>query len=157
VTDSLERAAEKKSLLLHKIRDINELSRQDVDAIIKICDSQEYVTPSDNIHKRRYIAMVEMCQIVGNRDQLITLLLQLAEHVLNIILIHLQDRSVSSNERGSYGSKSHIQQEVTDLCGKLSPTIDRLALLNEGKVGHNLKVFQRLATTVKEMAIQKCV
>lgn len=41
---------------------------------------------------RRYIAMVEMCQIVGNRDQLITLLLQLAEHVLNIILIHLQDR-----------------------------------------------------------------
>jgi len=36
--------------------------------------------------------MVEMCQIVGNRDQLITLLLQLAEHVLNIILIHLQDR-----------------------------------------------------------------
>jgi len=35
-----------------QIRDINELSRQDVDAIIKICDSQEYVTPSDNIHKR---------------------------------------------------------------------------------------------------------
>nr|AFJ66182.1 hypothetical protein 11M19.28 [Arabidopsis halleri] len=68
VTDSLERAAEKKSLLLHKIRDINELSRQDVDAIIKICDCQEYITPSDNIHKRRYIAMVEMCQIVGNRD-----------------------------------------------------------------------------------------
>ncbi|EFH40360.1 hypothetical protein ARALYDRAFT_495190 [Arabidopsis lyrata subsp. lyrata] len=157
VTDSLERAAEKKSLLLHKIRDINELSRQDVDAIIKICDCQEYVTPSDNIHKRRYIAMVEMCQIVGNRDQLITLLLQLAEHVLNIILIHLQDRSVSSNERGSYGSKSHLQQDVTDLCGKLSPTIERLALLNEGKVGHNLKVFQRLATTVKEMAIQKCL
>lgn len=79
VTDSLERAAEKKSLLLHKvniiliptplhvstcffliqscmygsqIRDINELSRQDVDAIIKMCDCQEYVTPSDNIHKR---------------------------------------------------------------------------------------------------------
>ncbi|CAE6088933.1 unnamed protein product [Arabidopsis arenosa] len=115
VTDSLERAAEKKSLLLHKIRDINELLRQDVDAIIKICDCQEYVTPSDNIHKRRYIAMVEMCQIVGNRDQLITLLLQLAEHVLNIILIRLQDRSVSSNERGSYGSKSHLQQDVTNL------------------------------------------
>lgn len=94
-------------------------------------------------------------------------------------------RSVSSNERGSYGSKSHLQQDVTDLCGKLSPTIERLALLNEvslidilefsiiyvlnvkgggdptclsqGKLGHNLKVFQRLATTVKEMAIQKCL
>lgn len=36
--------------------------------------------------------MVEMCKIVGSRDQLITLLLQLTEHVLNIILIHLQDR-----------------------------------------------------------------
>ncbi|KFK26746.1 hypothetical protein AALP_AA8G287800 [Arabis alpina] len=154
VTDSLERAAEKKSLLLHKIGDINELSRQDVDVIINMCDCQEYVTPSDNIHKRRYIAMVEMCKIVGNRDQLITLLLQLAEHVLNIILIHLQDRPVSSNERGSYGSKSHVQHDVTDLCGKLSPTIERLALLNEGKVGHNLKVFKRLATSVKEMAIQ---
>ncbi|ESQ37635.1 hypothetical protein EUTSA_v10002339mg [Eutrema salsugineum] len=157
VTDSLERAAEKKSLLLHKIRDINELSRQDVDAVIKMCDCQEYVTPSDNIHKRRYIAMVEMCQIVGTRDQLITLLLQLAEHVLNIILIHFQDRSVSSNERGSYGSKSHQQQDITNLCGKLSPTIERLVLLNEGKVGHNLKVFLRLATTVKEMAVQKCL
>ncbi|CAA7019609.1 unnamed protein product [Microthlaspi erraticum] len=158
VTDSLESAAEKKSLLLHKIRDINELSRQDVDAIIKMCDCQEYVAPSDNIHKRRYIAMVEMCQIVGNRDQLITLLLQLAEHVLNIVLIHLQDRSVILNERVSYGSKSHQQeQDVTDLCGKLSPTIERLALLNEGKVGHNLKLFQRLATTVKEIAVQKCL
>lgn len=41
--------------------------------------------------------MVEMCQIVGNRDQLITLLLQLAEHVLNIILIHLQDRYGTSS------------------------------------------------------------
>ena len=44
------------------------------------------------INLRRYIAMVEMCKIVGSRDQLITLLLQLTEHVLNIILIHLQDR-----------------------------------------------------------------
>ena len=35
--------------------------------------------------------MVEMCQVAGNRDQLITLLLPLAEHVLNVILIHFQD------------------------------------------------------------------
>lgn len=39
--------------------------------------------------------MVEMCQVAGNRDQLITLLLPLVEHVLNIILIHFQDRYVS--------------------------------------------------------------
>ena len=35
--------------------------------------------------------MVEMCQIVGDRDQLVTLLLLLAEHVLNVILTHFQD------------------------------------------------------------------
>lgn len=45
---------------------------------------------------RRYVAMVEMCQVAGNRDQLITLLLPLVEHVLNIILIHFQDRYASS-------------------------------------------------------------
>lgn len=36
--------------------------------------------------------MVEMCQVVGNSDQLIALLLPLAERVLNVILIHFQDR-----------------------------------------------------------------
>jgi len=36
--------------------------------------------------------MVEMCHIAGNRDQLITLLLQLAERAFNILLIHLQDK-----------------------------------------------------------------
>lgn len=36
--------------------------------------------------------MVEMCQVVGNRDQLISLLLPLVDQVLNVILIHFQDR-----------------------------------------------------------------
>jgi len=36
--------------------------------------------------------MVEMCRVVASRDQLIILLLPLSEHVLNIILIHLQER-----------------------------------------------------------------
>lgn len=35
--------------------------------------------------------MLEMCHMAGNRDQLITLLLQLAERVLNILLIHFRD------------------------------------------------------------------
>lgn len=35
--------------------------------------------------------MVAMCHIAGNRDQLIALLLQLAERTFNILLIHLQD------------------------------------------------------------------
>lgn len=41
--------------------------------------------------------MVEMCRIVGYRDQLVTLLLLLAENVLNIILVHFQDRYALSN------------------------------------------------------------
>ena len=36
--------------------------------------------------------MVEMCRVVANSDQLIILLLPLSEHVLNIILVHLQER-----------------------------------------------------------------
>jgi len=35
--------------------------------------------------------MVEMCRVVSCTDQLIVLLLPLSEHVLNIILVHLQD------------------------------------------------------------------
>lgn len=41
--------------------------------------------------------MVEMCRIVGYRDQLVTLLLLLAENVLNIILVHFQDGYAPSN------------------------------------------------------------
>ncbi|KAJ1403556.1 hypothetical protein SESBI_27264, partial [Sesbania bispinosa] len=51
VTTALERAAEEKSLLLNKIRDINELSRQEVDEIINMCVQQDTVSSSDNIQK----------------------------------------------------------------------------------------------------------
>lgn len=36
--------------------------------------------------------MTEMCQVAGIRDQQITLLLSLVEQVLNVILIHFQER-----------------------------------------------------------------
>lgn len=36
--------------------------------------------------------MIEMCKVVGNKNQMITLLLPLAEYVLNVMLIHFQDR-----------------------------------------------------------------
>lgn len=160
VTNSLERAAEEKSLLLNKIRDINELSRQEVDEVINMCLRQDLVSASDDIQKRRYIAMVEMCQVAGNRDQLISLLLPLAEHVLNVILIHFQDSSgVFEPNRSmiTYGAKSDSGQEISLLCGKLIPLLERLELLSEDKVGHNLKVFRRLVTSLKEMVIQKAL
>nr|XP_048332077.1 nuclear pore complex protein NUP205 isoform X1 [Ziziphus jujuba var. spinosa] len=160
VTAALERAAEEKSQLLNRIRDINELSRQEVDEIISMCARRDSVSSSDNIQKRRYVAMVEMCQVVGHRDQLITLLLPLVEQVLNVILIHFQDSSVLSDASGAmktitYGGMSDSGQDISLLCGKLITTLERLELLNEDKVGHNLKVFRRLVTSLKEITVQK--
>ncbi|KAK4265201.1 hypothetical protein QN277_026284 [Acacia crassicarpa] len=162
VTTSLERAAEEKSLLLNKIRDINELSRQEVDEIINMCVRQGCISSSDNIQKRRHVAMVEMCRVVGSRDQLISLLLLLSEHVLNIILIHLQESSVVSDaslttKAITYGDKQDSRKDIESLCGKLIPTLEQLEVLSEEKVGHNLKVFHRLATSTKEIAVQKIV
>ncbi|KAH9761847.1 nuclear pore complex protein NUP205 [Citrus sinensis] len=159
-TAVLERAAEEKSLLLNKIRDINELSRQEVDEVINMCVREDYVSSSDNIQKRRYVAMVEMCQVAGNRDQLITLLLLLTEHVLNVILIHFQDSSIVSASSEAmrtitYGAKSDSGQDISLLSGKLIPILERLELLGEDKVGRDLKVFRRLVTSLKEMTIQK--
>ncbi|KAI4335735.1 hypothetical protein L6164_014349 [Bauhinia variegata] len=162
VTTALERAAEEKSLLLNKIRDVNELSRQEIDEIINMCVRQDYVSSSDSIQKRRYIGMVEMCRVVGSRDQLVSLLLPLSEHVLNIFLIHLQECSGVSDATSTvksiaFRSKPDPEQDIASLCGKLVPTLERLELLSEEKVGHNLKVFRRLATSVKEIAIRKLV
>ncbi|KAK7411204.1 hypothetical protein VNO78_02636 [Psophocarpus tetragonolobus] len=55
VTTALERAAEEKSLLLNKIRDINELSMQEVDEIINMCVRQDSVSSSDNIQKKAFV------------------------------------------------------------------------------------------------------
>ncbi|OVA00429.1 Nucleoporin Nup186/Nup192/Nup205 [Macleaya cordata] len=159
VTEALERAAEEKSVLLNKIQDINELSRQEVDEIISMCVRQDCISSSDNIQKRRYIAMVEMCQVAGNRDQLITLLLPLAEHVLNIVLVHFRDLPPVPESNGTtklitYG-KPEPGQDISLLCGKLLPVLERLELLSEDKTGHNLKVFRRLLSSLKEMTIQR--
>ncbi|KAK9269394.1 hypothetical protein L1049_001167 [Liquidambar formosana] len=159
LTTALERATEEKSVLLNKVQDINELSRQEVDEIINVCARQDCVSSSDNIQKRRYIAMVEMCEIAGNRDHLITMLLPLAEHLLNVILIHFQDGSIlsDSNEamkKITYGGKSSSGHDLSVLYENLMPSLERLELLSEEKTGHNLKVFRRLVSSLKEMTIQ---
>ncbi|XP_057538767.1 nuclear pore complex protein NUP205 isoform X1 [Amaranthus tricolor] len=160
VTSSLERAADEKSLLLNKIQDVNELSRQEVDGIISTFTEKTRVSSSDNTNTRRYIAMVEMCQIVGDRDQLVTLLLLLAEHVLNVILTHFQDTSFMAETNGNrmlitYTSDKESEQELSSLCGKLLPILERLELLNEDKIGQNLKVFFRLVTSLKDLTVRK--
>jgi nuclear pore complex protein Nup205 len=161
VTTALERAAEEKSLLISKIQDINELSRQEVDEIINMCARQDCVLPSDNIQKRRYIAMMEMCQIAGYRDRLITLLLLLAENILNIILFHFQDSSIMRESSPgirtiTYGNiEDDSGEDINVLCADLVPILERLESLNEGKAGHNLKVFRRLVSSLKETSIHK--
>ncbi|OIV97223.1 hypothetical protein TanjilG_02931 [Lupinus angustifolius] len=152
VTTALERASEEKSLLLNKIRDINELSRQEVDEIINMCVQQDYVPSSDNIHKRRYIAMVEMCQVVASWDQQIILLLPLSEHVLNIILIHLQESCVASDstlttKTITYGAKYNPEQDIAFLCGKLVPALERLELLSEDWKMLMFSAFTRLCVS----------
>ncbi|XP_071686120.1 nuclear pore complex protein NUP205 isoform X2 [Rutidosis leptorrhynchoides] len=159
VTTALENAADEKSLLLNKIQDVNELPRQEVDEIIAMCVPEDQVASSDNIQKRRYIAMVEMCRVAGNKDRLITLVLLLAENLLNIFLIHFQNNSLpdssQANKALTYASTREVEDDLNAFCSKLLPIVERLEVLREDKVGHNLKVFQRLASSLKELTIQK--
>ncbi|XP_072964597.1 nuclear pore complex protein NUP205 [Typha angustifolia] len=141
VAITMERAGEEKVLLLNKIQEINELSRQEVDEIIKVCIRRDCISSGDNIRKRRYTAIIEMCRMAGNMDQLITLLIKLAECVLNILLIHFQDEKCDP-------------QNLSLLSGNLYSILERLEQLKEDKIGHSLKLFHRSVSTLKEMSIR---
>ncbi|KMZ59250.1 hypothetical protein ZOSMA_6G01850 [Zostera marina] len=143
-TNTLERTSEEKSLLLSKIQDINELSRQEVDEIICACMKQDCILAFDNIGKRRYVAMVEMCHIAGDKEQLLTLSLHLSEHALNILMTHLQENMVK------FGNVD----DCSSMCTKLLSTLEKLEQLKEDKVGRNLKVFFRSVSMLKELTIR---
>ncbi|XP_078177488.1 nuclear pore complex protein (DUF3414) isoform X2 [Carex rostrata] len=142
VDTALERASEEIFVLLNKIRNINELSRQEVDEIIKLCSQRDWISPSDNIRKRRYVAMIEMCRLAGNRDQLLSILLQIAESIIHILLLHLQD------------SESADKRDLTSFCEQLHPVLEKLEHLKEEKAGQDLKLFHRSVSTLKEMSIR---
>ncbi|OEL25614.1 Nuclear pore complex protein NUP205 [Dichanthelium oligosanthes] len=140
ITLALERVGEEKYMLLNKVRDLNELSRKEVDEIIKVCMKQDCISPNDNIRKRRYIAMIDLCCMAGNRDQLITLLLQIAECAITILLVHFQDEACA--------------KDLSPFSDELLPVLERLEHLKEDKVGRSLKLFHRSVTTLKEMTIR---
>ncbi|KAG8058444.1 hypothetical protein GUJ93_ZPchr0002g26266 [Zizania palustris] len=140
ITLAMERVAEEKYMLLNKIRDLNELSRKEVDEIIKVCMKQDCISPGDNIRKRRYMAMIELCCMSGNREQLITLLLQIAECAITILLVHFQDKSCA--------------KDLSSFSDELLPILERLEHFKEDKVGRSLKLFHRSVTTLKEMTIR---
>ncbi|XP_020577083.1 nuclear pore complex protein NUP205-like [Phalaenopsis equestris] len=85
--------------------------------------------------------MVEMCHMAGKRDKLIILLLQLAECLFNILLIHFQDGNTDLGD-------------LPFFCEKLQPNLEKLELLREDKIGHKLKVFHRTISTLKEISIR---
>ncbi|KAL5988464.1 hypothetical protein ACLOJK_036229 [Asimina triloba] len=120
VAVALENAAEEKLLLLNKIQDINELSRQEVDEIIAMCMRQDCVSPTDNIRKS-----------------------------------HMVPESSAAKKYAIRGVNADSIEDVPSLCGKLFSTLERLELLGEDKTGHELKVFHRLVSTLKEMAIRE--
>ncbi|XP_042036810.1 nuclear pore complex protein NUP205-like isoform X3 [Salvia splendens] len=160
LASALEKAAEEKYLLLNKIKDINELSRREVDEIINLYVSQDYAPSSESIQKRRYIAMVGMCRIVGHRSQLIMLLLLLSQNLMNIILVHFQDSSNAHDYRHSqkaitYDTSLDDKEDMLLLCGELVSVLERLESLSEDKTGNSLEVFRRLARSLKEMSLQK--
>ncbi|CAH9123221.1 unnamed protein product [Cuscuta epithymum] len=85
----------------------------------------------------RYIAMMEMCRIVGDRNRLIAILLLVSENVMNIILFHFQDSSyecdpTKSIKRLTYNSKPDTNNdELSFLCGKVISTMEKLGSLSE--------------------------
>jgi nuclear pore complex protein Nup205 len=117
VTRALERVTEEKCMLLNKVRDLNELSRKEVDEIIKLCMKQDCISPNDNIRKRRYIAMIDLSCMAGNRDQLITLLLQIAECAITILLVHFQDEACA--------------KDLSPFSDELLPVLERLEHFKE--------------------------
>ncbi|KAL6558480.1 hypothetical protein OROMI_018830 [Orobanche minor] len=144
VATGLERATEEKYLLLNKIKDINELSRQEVDEIINLYVSQDFAPSSENMQHRRCTAMASMCHIVGHWSRVIILLLLLAQNLMNIILDHFQD--------SAYGSSFDAKEDLPSLFGELIPVLERLEIVSEDKTGHSLKVFRRLARSLKELS-----
>lgn len=155
-TTDLENSIEEKCLLFTKIQDVNELSRHEVDEIIEAYGRQQYISPSDSIRKRRYLAMIEMCSAVGHRECLITLLLHVVEHALNLFYIHFESRLQVPD---------HLRQGMTRLIDKetvlgskedmmllnerILPILERLEVLNEDRAGHSLKVLHRLVHSLK--------
>lgn len=84
--------------------------------------------------------MIDLCCMAGNRDQLITLLLQITECAVTILLIHFQD---DASAKG-----------LSSFSDELLPVLERLEHLKEDKVGRSLKLFHRSITTLKEMTIR---
>ncbi|KAG0620095.1 hypothetical protein M758_4G188900 [Ceratodon purpureus] len=149
----LESALEEKALLLARLQDVNELSRHEVDEIIKAYGRQENSDPSDSIRKRRYVAMVEMCSAAGSRECQVSSLLFLVEHALEILYLHFEKLTESKSRQGRFEINLETnwgrKEDIQFITGKLLPVFERLESLNEDRVGRSMKHLQRLVHSLK--------
>ncbi|MCO5564372.1 hypothetical protein L7F22_018032 [Adiantum nelumboides] len=156
----LEAAIEERSLLLAKVQDVNELSRHEVDDIIKAYSRVEHHGETEGIRKRRYVAMVEMCSAAGNRESLIAIHRLLIEHCLNILFIHYDEElQVPENLRERREREDYVKsflgskEEFRSLNEKLLPVLQRIERMNEERVGYVDKQIQRLVRSLKSRIV----
>ncbi|GBG63334.1 hypothetical protein CBR_g37692 [Chara braunii] len=98
-TQDLMEVLEEKGLLLTKLRDVNELSRHEVDEIIKAYAVQDLSSSSDTIRRRRFLGMLEMVRAAASRELHLTDLLAIIEHALEILYIHFDITQSSTAPR----------------------------------------------------------
>eukprot|EP00250_Pteridium_aquilinum_P027366 c3475_g1_i1 orf=80-5854(+) len=156
----LEAANEERSLLLAKVQDVNELSRHEVDEIIKAYSRVEQSGDTDGIRKRRYVAMVEMCSAAGNRESLCGLHCFIIEHALNILFIHYEkELQLPKQYRNANESLDHAEplfgteEELHALNEKLLPILQQIERVNEDKVASADKQIQRLVRSLKSRIV----
>jgi len=149
----LESALEEKLLLLAKLQDVNELSRHEVDEIIKAYGRHENTDPGDSIRKRRYVAMVEMCSAAGSRECQVTSLLFIIEHSLEIFYLHFERLTKSESRQGGFEVRIESEwgrkEDLQLLHQKLLPVFERLDSVNQERAGRSTKHLQRLLHSLK--------
>lgn len=160
VASDLDTVVEEMSLLLAKVQDVNELSRHEVDEIIKAYSRVERTGDGDNIRKRRYVAMVEMCSAAGNREGLISHFYYIIEHALNILYMHFEkDLQLPEQLRRAVENIDYVnsyfgtKEELNALNEKLLPTLQRLERMNEERTGRSNQQIQRLVRSLKSRIV----
>ncbi|EFJ20872.1 hypothetical protein SELMODRAFT_443756 [Selaginella moellendorffii] len=139
----LESSAEEKMLIVAKLPDINELTRQEVDDIAKSKQGSEM----ESMRKRRYLAMVEMCTDASIRDTQIACLVLVVEQALEILYLHVE--AIQQAAQGAEDSMQAQKGELDALGQKLLPTFEKLESIKEDKVGRGVKHIHRLIYSLK--------
>ncbi|BBN13132.1 nuclear pore complex protein Nup205 [Marchantia polymorpha subsp. ruderalis] len=158
-TLDLETALNEKAILLSKLQDVNELSRHEVDEVIKAYGEHDPTDGAESIRKRRYLAMVEMCSAAGSRECQMASHVFIIEQSLEILYIHFDNRSLwPQTSRGKYemsdvDSIPGRREEIKSLCEKVLPVFEQLEKVDEKRVGRSMKHIERLVRTLKSQIL----